>query len=85
MILTLCCCKSNASIQKLPYNTYINLNKFDSICIADTLPHNINLWHKLELKNFESKDRFIQYMYYKNSDIIYIIDSISIIKRFIPQ
>ena len=70
--------------QEIKFEQY-SIEKLDSICITDTLSSNLNLWHKLELRDYESKIVTIRYMYIKNSDLIYIIDNNRVFKRYIKQ
>lgn len=66
-------------------NIYSN-NSLDSMCIVDTLP-NLENWEKLYLKEFETKEKTIIFLYTKNTTTYKVEkinnDSVKIIKRII--
>ncbi len=39
--------------------------QFDSICVADSLPTDLNKWHKMQIRDFESKDGKDMYLFIK--------------------
>ena len=60
------------------YNIYekeFTIYQFDSICKADKLLKDLNKWHQLKVKDGETHEEFIEYMYIKsynrNYDCIY--------------
>lgn len=89
-VITLIGCATYKSPSKDIINNYMqiySIEKFDSICKADTIPSILEQWHKFQLKDFESKLICTKYLYIKdkNSNLIYIIDNKKIIKRYIEQ
>ena len=62
--------------------------QFDSICAADSLPKDLKKWHKMQIRDFETKDGKEMYLFIKRlgkSEEIYrletIGDSLKITKR----
>lgn len=76
--------KQISNINYINYQEY-SIEKFDSICIIDSINKNLQNWHKLELRNYEDKSIITKYMFIKqNNDsinLIYIIEDNKIIKR----
>lgn len=62
-----------------PTREYITSN-IDSICQVDTLPTNSEDWILNPLRDYETREGIIQYLYIKDS-VIYIRTDSTIIKR----
>lgn len=71
---------------------YINYQEFpfeklDSICLSDSISNKLNLWHRIDVKEYESKSYLTKYMYIKilndSCNLIYIIENDKISKRLI--
>ena len=48
------------------FEGYYTYQQFDSICVADTLDKDLENWHMLPLRDYESKDNVSQYIYIKS-------------------
>lgn len=48
------------------FSGYYNTQQFDSICITDSIEHDINHWIILYLKDDETKENISQYLYIKS-------------------
>lgn len=75
---------NNSSNRMIEY--VFNKHQFDSICNADTIPNNLDLWINLPLRNYEDKSIIQMYMYIKKLDpeIIYTLnkeDSIYLLNK----
>ena len=62
--------------------------QFDSICVADSLPKDLKKWHRMQIRDFETKDGKEMYLFIKrlgkNEQIFRletIRDSLKITKR----
>ena len=62
------------------FEDYYTLSQFDSICIADNLNPNLQDWGKLKLTDYETKEKFIQYLFIKslgNNEQIYRVQFVN--------
>jgi len=72
-------------------NKKLSITQFDSLCVADTLPSNLEYWRFLGVKDYESGEKVSLYMYLKfngKNETTYRAedtkdDSIKITKRLI--
>lgn len=67
---------SNTS-SNLEINYSLTKSQFDSLCYADTLPINLDLWLVLPLRDYEDKNIIERYMYIKQLEpyhYIYILE-----------
>lgn len=67
----------NGNIMKNSYDDIFSEYQFDSICVHDSLPIDLNLWLSVPMKDYEDNMQILKYMYIKKMDsleIIYIIN-----------
>lgn len=70
-----------------------SLEQFDSMCVADTIPNNLNEWQFIGLKDYETANRVSLFYYVKSKEAyeaVYkveetMVDSIKINKRIIKN
>lgn len=72
---------------KLDMNGKYSMTQFDSMCIADTLPRDLDNWVSLGLKDFESKEDATLFSANKKNAVYKVEkikgDSVKIIKRIV--
>ena len=91
LILFLSCSTKKSINTKITYIDYqeYSFEKFDSICDADNLNKNLIVWHRIDLKDYETNTYKSKYMYIKflsdTCNLIYIIENNKIIKRKIYE
>jgi hypothetical protein len=75
------------SSMKNDMNGKYSVAQFDSMCIADTLPRNLDDWENIGLKDYETKEKTMLFSANKKN-VIYKVekicdDSVKIIKRVV--
>lgn len=62
---------SSAYCEYYMYNAF-NISatqaQFDSICVADTIPNNLNEWSRMSYTDFETKERIVKYFIVRQKD-----------------
>lgn len=56
-------------------------NNIDSVCLVDSLPTDLSEWKRMDLKEYESKERLTKYIIIKDT-ITYIRTDSNIVKRW---
>lgn len=86
LLLMVDCCKPTKQITQtnIDYQEY-SIEKLDSICLSDSISNELNLWHRIDLKDYETNLLLTKYMYIKilndSCNLIYIIEDNKISKR----
>lgn len=56
-------------------------NNIDSVCLVDSLPIDLSKWQRMDLKDYESKERLTKYIIIKDT-VTYIRTDSNIVKRW---
>ena len=71
-------------------NGMYTIYQFDSMCVADTLPSDIRDWQTVSLKDYESNNKIVWFVYAKflsDKDVLYRVERVGsdyrIIKRVV--
>lgn len=48
------------------FEGYFTVEQFDSICAADSIESDLNMWHMIPLRDAETKENVSQYLYIKS-------------------
>lgn len=56
---------AGGNVMKNAFEAVFTNSQFDSICIADTLPSSLDLWHKMYYRDYETREAKTQYLFIK--------------------
>lgn len=53
---------------KMEFEDYYTKYQFDSVCISDSIPNNLNMWITVPMKDYEEGEKIYRYLYIKKLD-----------------